>query len=199
MRRSWMLILLAGLLAGCSAHTRYAFEADVASFLGTQSEDTFDLGSATAFHVYLPDSDGDPTTPDIQGYLADVPKQVTDALGSVTVDLEATLENLGAAPLSLTAALYLAPAGETNIYQPQYRAASTNLEPNPLAGGQSGTLALSVNLQRGDSAFDTVQNGNGSFRLGLELSGSGQKFHYRIDRFTLRLATRPLGQLLSGN
>jgi len=198
MRRSWILILLAGLLAGCSAHTRYAFEADVASYLGTQSEGTVDLGSANAFHVYLPDSDGDLATPDTQGYLADVPNQVTDALGSVKLDLEATLENLGPASLSLTAALYLAPAGESNIYQPQYQVTKTNLDPNPLAGGQSGTLILSVNLQQGDSAFSTVQNGNGSFRLGLELSGSGQKFHYRINRLTLRVITRPLGQLLTG-
>ncbi len=198
MRRTWTFLALAALLVGCSAHTRYAVEVNVASLLGSQAEDTVDFGAPTAFQVYLPDQDQDYTTPDLQGYLARVPGRLTDALDAVAVDLEAAIENQAAGDLTLTAALYLAPEDESNIYQPQYKAGEASLEPRPLAAGASGSLTLKLKLQNGDPGFATIKNGHGSFRVGLRLEGSGQKFHFRLAGFTLRLTSEPLGRLAQG-
>ncbi len=195
---AWILVLL-GLLAGCSARTRYAFELDAGSFLGDQVEGTVDLGVPAAFHVYLPDDDDDLATPDTGGLLAQVPGPIADALERIRLTLEATLENQGAGELTLSAAFYLAPESETDIYQPQYKVAEAAVEPNPVPPGEGARLNLSAELQSGDPAFATVQEGGGKFRVGLELAGTGQKFAYRVERFTLFLEAKPLGRLVRGD
>jgi len=193
---AWILVLL-GLLAGCSARTRYAFLVDIQSFLADQSEGALDLGTPIAFDIYLPDNDNDYTTPYLEGYLAEIPSQVVDFLEALKIDLGATLENQGSALLSLTARLYLAPESERDIYQPPYKIAEYNL--GPLNPGETGELRFQLNFVEGDPAYRTVKEGEGRFRVGLRLSGSGEAFRYRIETFTLYLKAKPLGQLFQSN
>ena len=197
MKRLFLGLLLLGLLAGCSAHTRYAFLVDVQSFLSDQSEGALDLGAPIAFDIYLPDDDNDYNTPYLEGYPAEIPSQIAELLEALKIDLAATLENQGSAPLSLTARLYLAPESESNIYQPAYEIGKSDL--GPLGPGKTGALQFQLNFTEGDEAYRTVKEGEGRFRVGLRLSGSGQAFRYRIETFTLYLRAKPLGELFQSN
>ncbi len=202
MRKFALMLSLAALLAGCGAQTRYSVDLDLAGFLKAAGQDqgTVDLGTPTpiGFQAYLPDDDNDLSTPDTKGYLAQVPEQVASTLEKAEIELAGEIENQGTGDLTLQAALYLAPASESNIYQPGYKLGQANLDPSPLASGKSGVLALSVVLREGDSGYQTIQSGGGQFRIGLELQGTGQKFRYRITGFRLKLTTRPLGSLVRG-
>jgi len=194
MKRIAALLLLAGLLAGCSMRTHYTVRLDLKSFLGETAENEVDLGTPTVFAYLLPDDDdGDLGTPDLNGGEFEAPLD-GEKLESVRARLVVRVENRGSSTLRAQAKLYVAPPDETNLYDGvgnEVKLGETDLELGP---GKSGALTLTVELGEGDPGFAVLTGGR--FRAGLEISGTAQKFYYRVEALELELTSRRLGELL---
>lgn len=192
MRRLGILVF-ALLLAGCGMQTRYTVAVLGHTFVA-ESDKSGDFG-AGSLNLYLPDADGDVTTPD-GGFLAQVPSAVVDHLFAGRTTLAVALTNTGSSDLNAALDFYLAPASETgDIYQPPYRVDGSSLVVPP---GETGRLVLDLRLapDAHSTAYQRLKDSGGAFRIGLHLSLNGDGGRYRLETATLALTSERLGQIL---
>jgi len=192
MRRFFILALVL-VLAGCGMQTRYTVEVLGHTFVA-ESDKSGDFG-AGSLDLYLPDADGDVTTPD-GGFLAQAPSAVVEHLYAAQAVLAVDLTNTGSTDLTAALDFYLAPASETgNIYQPPYRVDGATLVVPP---GEAGRLVLDLRLAKDAhrTAYQRLKDSGGAFRIGFHLRLSGDGGRYQIDTASLALTSERLGQIL---
>ena len=191
--RRFFILALGLVLAGCGMQTRYTVEVLGHTFVAPDDR-SGDFG-AGSLDLYLPDADGDVTTPD-GGFLAQVPSAVVDHLYAARAVLAVDLTNTGSSDLTAALDFYLAPASETaNIYQPRYRVDSTNLV---VPSGDTGRLVLDLRLaiDAHSAAYQRLKNSGGAFRIGFHLRLNGDGGRYQVDSASLALTSERLGQIL---
>ncbi|MCX7849944.1 hypothetical protein [Thermus sp.] len=168
MRRFLLLSALALALAACSGHTVHRVEVDLLSFVpqGNRSGE-LSLDNLILRARFPDDPGGQP-----------VPVPGAEALLGGRIGLKIRLENTGTTPASVDLKVRLGPANDTDIYDGtggDILAQSQSLSLNP---GETQTLDLSLELQPNTPAFNLVKSGN--FRIGAELSLSGEKVRYEL-------------------
>ncbi len=191
--RRFLILALGLVLAGCGMQTRYTVEVLGHTFVA-ESDKSGDFG-AGSLDLFLPDADGDVTTPD-GGFLAQVPSAVVDHLYAARATLAVDLTNTGSSDLTAALDFYLAPASETaNIYQPAYRVDGASLVVPP---GETGRLVLDLRLTKDAhrAAYQRLKDSGGAFRIGLHLSLNGDGGRYRLETARLALTSERLGQIL---
>ncbi len=191
--RRFLILALGIVLAGCGMQTRYTVEVLGHTFVA-ESDKSGDFG-AGSLDLYLPDADGDVTTPD-GGFLAQAPSAVVEHLYAAQAVLAVDLTNTGSTDLTAALDFYLAPASETgNIYQPPYRVDGATLVVPP---GEAGRLVLDLRLAKDAhrTAYQRLKDSGGAFRIGFHLRLSGDGGRYQIDTASLALTSERLGQIL---
>lgn len=187
MKRWIMFSLLIALFAGCSGRTTLIADVDVLSFVDS-SQLEGDLTVPGSITVYVPDADGDLSTPDGGELVDQLP--VLDQLAGFAVQVSVDVENTGAGNLDVDAAFHLAPASDAaNIYDENgdVALAQTGFQ---LAPGERRTIELNAELAKGDAAMDLI-TGDG-FRVGMRIQATGaSSVHYKITGFAIQLKQRP--------
>lgn len=188
------LLLGLALLAGCSMHTRYTINVDLASFFGDLLSDFVDFGTTVDFELYLPDDeDGDLNTPDLDGMLVRNPIPGDRFLERVYLYATADFEETGGESLDLIVEIYVAPSDTTDLYHGDGTLIGEGgIQLNPNA---QGTFDFALELVAGDDGFGLISQGD--FRFGVKLSGRGKSFSYRVTNFRFGLTTQPVGEIVN--
>jgi len=181
------------MLAGCSMHTRYTIELDVASFINPPARGQLALPFKASFTLFLPDEDGNPLTPDPDGIVIHSVLPSDRYLIRASLDLAIAVKEIGGAPLEFTVEVYVAPPDANDLYHGEgTRIGKGELRLEPSA---QGTFFLALELVSGNPGFDLISDE--SFRLGIKLAGSAKGFKYELTTLNLALTTRPVGEILN--
>ncbi|WP_448567061.1 hypothetical protein [Thermus sp.] len=175
MKRALLVTGLLLALAACSGHTVHRLEVDLLSFLPQDSrQGTLNLTQAS---VQVPE--------DPAGQEVGVPG--VEALVDARFRVQAELENTGATSASLSLEVRLGPKEDTNLYDGNgdIRVSAQTITLNP---GEKGTLSLDLTLKEGDPGYDLVKSG--AFRVGAQLSLSGEQVAYQITQAEVVLRFR---------
>ncbi|WP_457637060.1 hypothetical protein [Oceanithermus sp.] len=189
---SILLALAVAALTACSAHTIVAADVDLLSLIGGSNELSGDVTIPGSIQIYVPDADGNLATPD-GGFLVDNLPVLEDLYG-FGVDLVVAVKNTGTDQLTFSADFRLSSADDSaNIYDgvEDVSLASSSVSLGP---GESSTVELSANLEKGDPNLALISNQG--FRVGIALTASGTtSVHYELTNFKVFIKQRPFDLL----
>lgn len=158
------------LLAGCSRHTALSVYADLVPFLGTASTQATVPYTAGTTTLDLPPDSSQPTA----GALVDlsglgVPADAIQNVDELGLDLTVAVRPDSAVDAG-SATLFVAPSGETDIFQAPYAAGRIDVPALPANQSSTVTGSFLLDAQHHPAALARVQSG--SFRIGVQLQAS---------------------------